>query len=213
MNIAVLGTGVTGKTLAAALAKHDFDVSLGTRDPQKEELVSWRDQDAPAVNLETFAEAVTNADLSILAIGWKHLGSAIDIIAQGETKDKIIIDLTNPLRFGLPQLELETDVKTSAGEFVQNKLPQAHIVKAFNIVAADQMISPHVEEGTPDMFIAGNNAAAKETVTNFLHQIGWRVVDTGDIRMSRAIEAMALVTIQYAVDNKSRSHALSLLRK
>ena len=61
---------------------------------------------------------------------------------------------------------------TSAGEMVQGWAPQARVVKALNIVTAATMVDPARTGDTPDMFIAGDDAAAKQTVTDILRRFG-----------------------------------------
>jgi predicted dinucleotide-binding enzyme len=48
------------------------------------------------------------------------------------------------------------------------------------------------------MFIAGNDAAAKETVAGLLDQFGWRTSDLGGIEASRWLEPFAMVWITHA---------------
>ncbi len=55
---------------------------------------------------------------------------------------------------------------------VQGWAPQARVVKALNIVTAATMVDPARTGDTPDMFIAGDDAAAKQTVTDILRRFG-----------------------------------------
>ena len=67
MHVAVLGTGVVGRTLAAALHDLGHDVVMGTRDPaatlarDDEALTTWRVQHDD-VGFATFADAAAGAD-------------------------------------------------------------------------------------------------------------------------------------------------------
>ena len=65
-------------------------------------------------------------------------------------------------------------------------MPESKVVKALNIVTADAMMNPQTfTGGSPDIFIAGNDEAAKHVVKNWLEEIGWGSVDPGDIAQSR----------------------------
>ena len=101
----------------------------------------------------------------------------------------------------------------SAGETVQKWLHNAKVVKAFNTVTAAYMTNAKLEEGIPDLFICGNDAGAKKTVTEIANQWGWRVTDIGDIKQSYLLEALAMLWIRYGFLNNHWTHAFKLLRK
>jgi predicted dinucleotide-binding enzyme len=126
--------------------------------------------------------------------------------------DKLVIDASNPLAFagGAPTLAVgHTD---SGGETVQRMLPAARVVKAFNIITAGHMVQPKFADGVPDMFIAGNDAAAKQEVAAILGDFGWRTpIDMGDITASRLLEALAMLWISYGFRNGHWTHGFSLL--
>jgi len=123
-----------------------------------------------------------------------------------------VIDVSNPLDFssGAPALAIgHTD---SAGELVQRLLPQSRVVKAFNIITAAQMVHPSFKDGTPDMLIAGDDAAAKAQVTEVLRGFGWRApIDMGGIAASRLLEPLAMLWISYGLRNDHWTHGFSLL--
>jgi hypothetical protein len=100
----------------------------------------------------------------------------------------------------------------SAGETVQRLLPQARVVKAFNIITAEHMVSPELPDGVPDMFIAGNDDGAKAEMARVLHDFGWRKpIDIGDIAASRLLESLAMLWIVYGLRNDHWTHGFSLL--
>jgi predicted dinucleotide-binding enzyme len=75
---------------------------------------------------------------------------------------KVVLDATNPLHFDaegqLPVLDIgHTD---SAGESVQRWLPEARVVKAFNIVGNPHMVNPDFPDGKPDMSVARESRPA-----------------------------------------------------
>ena len=119
----------------------------------------------------------------------------------------------NPLNLSGGAPELGVGFNDSLGEVVQRKLHDAHVVKALNSITCSQMINPQFEEGIADMLIAGNDVSAKSEVTEFLSELGWRVIDMGDISESRLLEPFAMIWIKYAIKNATGSHGFSLLRK
>jgi len=101
----------------------------------------------------------------------------------------------------------------SAGEEIQRWLADSFVVKAFNAVGLEHMVNPQFPGGPPDMFICGNDAQAKQTVTDILHSFGWPVIDLGGIELSRYLEPLAMIWIVQTVNTGNRNHAFKLLRK
>lgn len=62
------------------------------------------------------------------------------------------------------------------------------------------------------MFIAGDDASAKATVTQLLEDTGWDVVDLGGIDASRYLEAMCMAWVLYGASTGPWGHAFKLLR-
>jgi 8-hydroxy-5-deazaflavin:NADPH oxidoreductase len=64
--------------------------------------------------------------------------------------------------------EVFTSLGESLVERLQREFPDARFVKAFNQVNNSRMVNPQFGRITPTMFICGNHAEAKETVTRIL---------------------------------------------
>jgi len=121
------------------------------------------------------------ADIVFVATNWEGTENALELAGKGNLAGKVVVDVTNPLKQGAAGPELALGFSDSGGEQVQRWLPDAKVVKAFNIVTAGTMVSPKREEGVPDMLIAGNDAAAKAKVTEILTQLGWPTIDLGGL--------------------------------
>lgn len=147
-----------------------------------------------------------------MALPWSGLKDVLALADVANLAGKLVIDASNPLELagGAPVLAIgHTD---SAGETVQRLLPGARVVKAFNTIAAGHMVNPKLPDGVPDMFIAGNDAAAKTEVVEVLRAFGWRTpIDMGDITASRLLEPLAMVWIAYGFRNNHWTHGFSLL--
>lgn len=82
----------------------------------------------------------------------------------------------------------------SLAEQIQRAFPAAKVVKSLNTVAYPVMIDPSRVPGEHDLFVAGNDADAKNTVRELLTGLGWpaeSVVDLGDITGARGAEMYA----------------------
>jgi len=194
MRIAMLGTGIVGRALAAELARRGDEVVLGTRDasqPHSEELAELLGEHS-TITLRSFADAVTDAELVVLAIGGDH---ALDVIAAAgpdALDGKVLIDLSSPLDFsnGYPPT-LSVCNTTSLGEQIQAAAPGARVVKTLNTVNVAVMTDPAgVGAGEHDLFLCGNDEGAKRHVEAFLaERFGWQsFLDLGDITMARGTE-------------------------
>ncbi len=209
MNIGILGSGDVGRTLGAGFAAGGHDVRLGTRSPDRDDLQTWASDTGATVT--TFNDAAAFGHILVLAVGWDGVENAIRLAGRDHFAGKTILDATNPLDFSDGTLRLAVHGEDSSGERVQAWLPDAHIVKCFNTVGADQMVNPELEGGPPTMFIAGNDDGAKKTAAEVLDAFGWEAVDLGGIEMSRHLDALAIIWITHAMRAKSRNHAFKLL--
>ena len=97
---------------------------------------------------------------------------------------KVVIDTNNyyPQRDGhIAELD---DESTTTAELLQRHLPSSKVVKAFNHIYAAQITTDGTPAGTPNrraLVIAGDDAAAKATVTQLLDQFGYDTVDAGPL--------------------------------
>ena len=214
MRVGILGTGDVGQALGTGFAKFGHEVKMGSRDPSQEKVQSWVMKTGSKASAGTFAEAAAFGEIVVLATLWTATESIIRLADPKNLSGKVVIDTTNPLVFsaGAPP-RLAVGHTDSAGEQVQRWLPDSHVVKAFNTVGNRHMVKPEFPGGPPDMFICGNDAQAKQTVTDLLKALGWPVIDIGGIEGARYLEPLAMIWILYLLRTKTGDHAFKLLRK
>lgn len=209
--VAILGNGAVGIALAKGFAGLRYNVVFGTRDIDGAKMRAALAA-VPGARAASMGEAARSGDFAVIALPWSGLRSGVEAAGATNLAGKLVIDACNPLEVsgGAPTLAVgHTD---SAGEIVQRLLPRAHVVKAFNTITAAHMIHPHLPDGIPDMFIAGNDQRAKATVAQLLGAFAWRTpIDLGPITASRLLEPLAMVWISYAFRNRHWTHAFSLL--
>jgi predicted dinucleotide-binding enzyme len=97
-------------------------------------------------------------------------------------------------------------------ERLQREFPEARFVKAFSCVGNALMVHPDLPGGPPTMFIAGNDAGAKATVTTILTEFGWETCDLGPAQAARAIEPLCILWCIPGFLRNEWSHALKLIR-
>ena len=213
MNIGIIGSGNVGQKLATDLAQRGHRVTIGTREPAK---LSEFAKTAPDVQIGSNADAAIHGEIVLLATGWSGTRNALELAGISNLAGKIVVDITNPLDVSSGKPALALGWNTSAGEEVQAWLPQSKVVKALNTVTANAMMNPQsFIGGSPDMFIAGNDAGAKQVIATWLEEIGWGIVDLGDITQSRLLEPLAMIWIQHGFNSgwKITKHAFKLLNK
>jgi len=214
MKIGILGTGVVGQTLGAGFAALGHDVKMGSREPGHEKVRAWVQRAGARTSGATFAEAAAFGELAVLATAWSGTESALKLADFRNLAGKVVIDATNPLTFesgGPPRLALGHD--DSGGEQVQRWLPNARVVKAFNIVGHAHMVNPSFPGGPPDMFICGNDDGAKATVTTVLRDFGWPAIDIGGIEGARLLEPMCILWVMVGARTGGWNHAFKMLRR
>jgi 8-hydroxy-5-deazaflavin:NADPH oxidoreductase len=213
MKIGVLGTGDVGRALGAGFARLGHQVKIGSRDAKQQKVAEWVQKTGAGASAGSFAEAAAFGELVVISTLWTGTENAIHLAGVKNLAGKVVIDTTNPLDFSTGAPILSVGHSDSAGEQVQRWLPESKVVKAFNHVGNPHMVNPQFPGGPPDMFIGGNDDAAKKKVTELLKAFGWSVVDLGGIESARYIEPLAMIWILHYLRTKSGNHAFKLLRK
>ncbi|WP_019914612.1 NAD(P)-binding domain-containing protein [Paenibacillus sp. HW567] len=210
MNIGILGAGNVGKTLGKGLAMTGHRVLISSRDPHDPKHSSWKQEAGESAGISSFNDAARFGEIIIIALPWSCLKDVVETIDPVYLKNKTVIDVNNAVHFDNgPRLLL---VDTSAGEIVQKLLPECHVVKTLNTVSDKIMSRPTFKEGTPIMFISGNNIPSKSQVSALLTDLGWlRIVDLGDNRQSRLQESIMLACVISEIQLQSPGSAFTLL--
>ena len=189
MKYGVLGTGMVGLAIADRLARLGHEVMIGTREPSKSrDKVQSRNI---AVKVGTFSECAAFGDILFNATNGAGSLEALKLAGEGNLNGKVLVDISNPLDFsrGTPPSLFVSDTD-SLGEQIQRTFPNMKVVKSLNTMTAAIMVDPRgVADGDHHVFVSGNDAGAKETVTEILKEFGWiHILDLGDITTARGTE-------------------------
>jgi 8-hydroxy-5-deazaflavin:NADPH oxidoreductase len=211
--VGVLGSGEVGRRLASGFASRGHVVMIGSRDPDKPELGEWLANDGVGIESGTFAETASHGELLVLAVLGTAAEQAITDAGAEKFSGKVVIDAMNPLDFsdGFPP-KLAISGEDSLGENVQRLLPEAKVVKAFNIIGNPYFVEPSFSEGQPTMLIAGNDENAKRTVADVLTDFGWPdPFDLGGIEGARELEAICIAWVKIGGARGAWDHGFKLL--
>ena len=194
MHPAVLGTGMVGRAIADKLLSLGHTVTLGSRTPDNTTAADWSSTSGDRAHHGTFAHAARLADVVWLAVKGEH-ALAVVAAAGDAQNDKPVLDLTNPLDFSKgfpPRLFVCND--DSPGEQIQRAAPGARVVKTFNTLANNLMAAPDTLPDGTDVFVAGDDDAAKATASQILRSFRHSdPIDMGGIEASRGLEAWLLL--------------------
>jgi len=179
MRIGIIGAGNIGSTLAGHFVKAGDEVALANAHGPDSlgELVAALGGHARAV---TPAEAARFGDVVVVAVPF---GRYRDLPAEG-LAGKTVIDTCNyyPQRDG--QIAELDDDRTTSSELLQDHLPGAHVVKAFNAMRSDHLREYGHSGGAAMRYgipVSGDDPAAKRQVFDLVEQIGFEPVDAGGL--------------------------------
>jgi 8-hydroxy-5-deazaflavin:NADPH oxidoreductase len=212
--VGILGSGVVGRALAQGFAERGHHVVIGSRDPAKAgDLGEWL-QDHDTIRAGTFEEAAAHGELLVLGVLGVAVEEAIEQAGKGNFAGKVVIDATNPLDFsqGFPP-SLKWGHTDSGGEHAQRAVPDAKVVKAFNIIGNAYFVEPSFAGGAkPTMLIAGDDAEAKATVDRVAQSFGWPpAIDVGGIEAARELEALCILWVKISAPRGGWDHGFALL--
>jgi len=185
-SIGFIGAGHVGSALAKLGVDNGHHVVLSnSRGPETlHGLVRKLGEHAASSTVDV----ATEQDIVVVSVPLK----AYKCVPPDQVIDKIVIDTNNyyPDRDGkFP--ELDNDSTTSA-ELLQQHIPQAKVVKAFNVIAYFQL-PDGLKRGAKNrraLPIAGNDFAAKQVVAALIDEFGFDVVDLGPLSMGRYFQTI-----------------------
>ncbi|AEN08010.1 MULTISPECIES: NAD(P)-binding domain-containing protein [unclassified Streptomyces] len=179
MKIGMLGAGAIAQAIARHAIRHGHEVVLSnSRGPAS---LAPLAKDLGALAAAAPPEEAAAADLVVLAVPWPQIP---DAVAGFPRLDKtIVIDATNQFVSLSPRPEIADLGDLTGSEYVASLLPGARVVKAFNALYA-QFIAPDPrhEAGRQVLFLAGDDADAKDTVKDLTSEFGFAPVDLGTLR-------------------------------
>jgi predicted dinucleotide-binding enzyme len=87
----------------------------------------------------------------------------------------------------------------SLGEQIQREFPDTRVVKTLNTVNCEVMVEPSRVPGDHDIFVCGDDEAAKAQVRELLESFGWprgSIIDLGGIAAARGPEGYLLLWLR-----------------
>ncbi len=196
MDFTIIGAGNMGRGISTRLLSGGNSVVIMDRDNAEAQKLAGELRTAVKGGATVSAAVMgspINSDAGILAV---YYPSVPDIISQyrNQLGGKIIVDITNPLNATFD--DLATPPGSSAAEEIAKMAPAgAKVVKAFNTTFAGTLVAGQVAGQSLDVFIAGDDAQAKERLSQAFKASGLRPIDVGPLRRARQLEGVGLLHI------------------
>jgi 8-hydroxy-5-deazaflavin:NADPH oxidoreductase len=178
--IGLIGAGHIGSQLARLAVSHGYDAVISnSRGP--ETLAPLVAELGPKSRAATPEDAAKAGDIVVVTVPLKNYRQ----VPVAPLAGKVVIDTNNyyPERDGhIPELDNES---TTTAELLQAHLPGSKVVKAFNHIQAAHLTTDGQPSGSKNrrgLVIAGDDPAAKATVTNLLDEFGFDTVDAGPLK-------------------------------
>jgi predicted dinucleotide-binding enzyme len=141
-------------------------------------------------------EADTFGDIIILAVPYAALDSLVEKYGQ-QLAGKVVVDITNPVDFQTwDGLEVPSD--SSAAQQLQKKLPDSHVLKAFNTNFAATLQNAVIGTDKTTVLVAGDSQEAKQILQSALSDSPLQVIDAGSLKRARELEATGFLEMTLA---------------
>lgn len=196
MNVTIIGAGNMGRGIGTRLAAGGHSVTFVDASPETAEKTA-AEVKASAKNGAKVSTAslgdVKLGDVVVLAVWY---GTNIELAKQLGSKlaGKVVVDIANPLNSTFDGLATAPD-SSSAEDLARAIAAGAKVVKAFNTTYATTLLAGQVAGQPLDVFIAGDDADAKDKVAQLVTDGGMRPIDAGPLRRARQIEGMQFLHI------------------
>lgn len=186
--IGILGTGRMAVRLAGQLVLNGHRVLLGSRTPARAQAIAAKFLGGSVTGCSY--EDAMQAPFVLPAMFVRD--GALELLAAhaDRLRGKTVLDILNPFNEDYSDFVLPWD--TSAGEQLAARLPEARVVGIFKNVFWGTFGRPEFAEGHSDVYVVGDDPAAKEAVLRLFERSPFRFIDAGGLQNARFVERMTL---------------------
>jgi len=195
MNVTIIGPGNMGRAIGtrAAAGGHSVTFVGDHRQTAEQAAQDVKSSVKSAAQVSAASlEDVKLGDIVVLAL-WYGTNRQVAKQLGDRLNGKIVVDIANPLNSTYDDLATAPD--SSSAEEVAKAVPGAKVVKAFNTTYAGTLRAGQVDDQPLDVWIASDDAEAKNKVAQLVKDAGMRPIDAGPLSRARQLEAMQLLHI------------------
>jgi NADPH-dependent F420 reductase len=189
MDVTIIGTGNMARGLGKRLIAGGHTVTVLGRQAEEAEAVASDIGPAGTAKAGRSGDAIAG-DVVVLAVYYPDAQAAVEQYGDG-LSGKVVIDITNPVNESFDGLVTPPD--GSAAQELARSAPGARVVKAFNTTFAGTLDGGQVAGQPLDVFIAGDDQDAKDTVATLARDGGLNPIDAGPLKRARELEALGLL--------------------
>jgi 8-hydroxy-5-deazaflavin:NADPH oxidoreductase len=185
MKIGIIGSGSMGRSLGILWAEQGHEVFFGARTGEQGRAVA--EFAAKGTQGGTNDEAAAFGEVLFYSARGIH---PADVLTSTEgLAGKIIIDPNNST---IPDGFAYEPIAQSLAEALAAQVPQAIVVKAFNTMAQEvfELAPEPLKEHQVSVFVASDDATARQKVMALAEEIGFVAIDSGGLRNARMIEGL-----------------------
>jgi predicted dinucleotide-binding enzyme len=125
----------------------------------------------------------------------------------------VVVDCNNPLVWKEGPV-WSPPAEGSLAAAIAKVAPGARVVKAFNTFGAEHHADPKLTGKSATVFLAGDDADAKQVVSDVAVKAGFTTVDSGPLRNAAVLENVAMLWIHLAtVGGQGRDFAFAMQRR
>ncbi|VFR32022.1 NADP oxidoreductase, coenzyme F420-dependent [plant metagenome] len=196
MNIGILNTGNIGSRLARAWAAAGHQLVLA-KDGADRKIVPLLGELGDRAEPGTLRQAAEFADAALFSVYWPRVDAVID--AVGDALDgKVVIETMNPLGVTGEFVHFHDHAfmrDSSTAEYLQKRLPQARVVKAFSLLAAPVLEAAAWSTSSvkPNVFYATDDPDAGQVVRQLIKDAGFVPVNAGPLKAARQLEQLGVL--------------------
>lgn len=203
MRIGIIGAGAMAAALGGGWAAAGHEVVIGARSAEAARELAARITATPGdtspVRAAGIGAAIAGADIVLMAV---PVSALTELLAEhgGALAGKVVIDCTNAFLpdeaapEGVTAFVLSED---AVAERIAAGAPKAHVVKAFNLLAAE------VWAGADRIFdgarlavpLCGDNPDAIKTVAALAEDLALQPFPAGGLHQARYLEATSVCTV------------------
>jgi NADPH-dependent F420 reductase len=189
--VTIVGAGNMGRGIGTRVVSEGHQVEIVDRDPAEAQQLA-KDLGGSASALDPGAPF--GGEVVVLAVYYPAILDAVRQYAD-QLAGKVVVDITNPVDTQTWD-RLATPPGASSAEEVQQLVPQGtSVVKAFNTTFAGTLVAGEVGGQQLDVLIAGDDAAAKQVVSQLASDGGLRPIDVGPLSRARQLEQLGFLHI------------------
>ena len=191
MKVTIVGAGNMGRGIGTRAVAGGHEVEIVDRDPTE--------AGALAAELGGSTSAVDpgapfGGEVVVFAVYYPGIKDAVQQYAQ-EIAGKVVVDITNPVDTSTWD-RLATAPGSSSAEEVAELVPDGtSVVKAFNTTFSPTLVAGEVGGQPLDVFIAGDDEAAKQKVSQLVSDGGLRPLDVGPLARAQQLEQLGFLHI------------------